>query len=610
MPPLYESDLPSMRVMRVTRVTAFRFIAFVVIFVVLVPTQAWAGLPNITFYGQGSGHGIGLSQYGAKGMALGGASYQEILHRYYTDSSLQDLSTVTSGSFLTDETQPVWIGLLQGQSQISFQLETGSANLCFDQTGNCAAVAVSGETWSFGSPDAGECAFSRRRAYDAKFEQVGPSGTCLASVQPRETNATTRVPRKARSYRSGILRFRPANGGEGLHLVFQTDLETYVAGLATVPETWPAQAMNAQVVASRSLAAWSLIQAGSEHSFDQTTRDACHCNIWDEQSDRIYRGHTGELDHPKWVDASRATVGEVIAVSSALAYAPFFHSSAGWTENHEDVFEDQGYMHLRSISDAPGVSDLVANPFRYWGHSVTTRSVATLFEFSWVNDIQVIDRNPSGSVRLVAISGIRSGRPTVDEISGVKLRTALGLPSTVYEVVVNTRFSDVAAGHPFGGEVNGLLELGITRGCTLTTFCPEASVTRGEMAAFLVRTLNLEPLDDPTDSFTDDDGSVFQADIEILRGHGITNGCSSTEFCPTATVTREEMAAFLVRAFELPPSIGDSFSDDDNSVFEAEIESLVESGLTSGCSQNWFCPSKPVTRGEMAAFLVRALALV
>ena len=74
--------------------------------------------------------------------------------------------------------------------------------------------------------------------------------------------------------------------------------------------------------------------------------------------------------------------------------------------------------------------------------------------------------------------------------------------------------------------------------------------------------------------------------------------------------TREEMAAFLVRAFEIPPSIGDSFSDDDNSVFEAEIESLVESGLTSGCSQNWFCPSKPVTRGEMAAFLVRALALV
>ena len=597
-----------MRVMRLKRSAAFRLVALLVTVVVLVPTQAWAGLPDVTFYGQGSGHGVGLSQYGAKGMALGGASYQEILHRYYTDSNVQDLSVVTSGSFLTNEAQPAWIGLLQGQSQISFQFETGSADLCFDQTGTCAAVALSGETWSFGLADAGECAFSRRRATEAQFVQVGPSGTCQASAQPRETSATTRIPRKARSYRSGTLRFRPAKDNEGLHLVFQTDLETYVAGLATVPETWPTQAMNAQVVASRSLAAWSLIEAGSEKSLNQATRDACHCNIWDAQSDRVYRGYTGELDHPKWVGASRATVGEVIAVSSVLAYTPFFHSSAGWTENDEDVFGGQGYLHLRSISDAPGISDLVANPFRYWGHSVTTRSVATLFGFSWVNDIQVVRLNPSGSVRLVAISGIRSGRPTVDEVSGVELRTALGLPSAVYEVMVDTRFTDMAPGHQFAGEVTGLRELGITQGCTPTTFCPEAPVSRGEMAAFLVRALNLEPLDDSIVPFTDDDGSVFEADIKVLRQHGITNGCSATEFCPTKTVTREEMAAFLVRAFELPISVGDSFSDDDGSVFQAEIESLAASGVTSGCFRDRFCPSRPVTRGEMAAFLVRALA--
>ncbi len=597
-----------MRMTRVTRVAAFRLVAFVVTFLVLVPTQAWAGLPDITFYGQGSGHGVGLSQYGAKGMALGGASYREILHRYYTDSSLQDLSLVAGGSFLTNEVQPAWIGLLQGQSQISFQLETGSANLCFDQTGGCVAVALSGDTWSFGSADAGECAFSRKRDSDAEFVQVGSPGTCLASVQPRETNATIRVPRKARSYRSGTLRFRTANDDEGLHLVFQTDLETYVTGLAEVPETWPVQAMNAQVVASRSLAAWSLIEAGSEQSFNQATRNACHCNIWDEQGDQVYRGHTGELDHPKWVDASRATGGEVIAVSSVLAYTPFFHSSAGWTENHADVFSDQGYLHLRSVSDAPGVSDLVANPFRYWGHSVATRSVATLFGFSWVNDVQVVGLNPSGSVRSVAISGIRSGRPVVDEVSGVKLRTDLGLLSSVYEVVVEPGFTDVAAGHLFAGEVTGLLELGITQGCAPTTFCPEAPVTRGEMAAFLVRTLDLEPVDGFVDPFYDDDGSSFEADIEILRGHGITNGCTATEFCPTETVTRGEMAAFLARAFDLPFSTGDSFSDDNDSVFQTEIEALAASGVTSGCSQGRFCPSRPVTRGEMAAFLVRALA--
>ena len=598
-----------MRVMRLTRVAAFRLVAFVVTFLVLVPTQAWAGLPDITFYGQGSGDGVGLSQYGAKGMALGGASYREILHRYYTDSSLQDLSLVAGGSFLTNEVQPAWIGLLQDQSQISFQLETGSANLCFDHTGGCVAVALPGETWSFGSADAGECAFSRKRDSDAEFVQVGSPGTCLASVRPRETNVTIRVPRKARSYRSGTLRFRTANDDEGLHLVFQTDLETYVVGLAEVPETWPVQAMNAQVVASRSLAAWSLIEAGSEQSFNQATRDTCHCNIWDEQGDQVYRGHTGELDHPKWADASRATGGEVIAVSSVLAYTPFFHSSAGWTENHADVFSDQGYLHLRSVSDAPGVSDLVVNPFRYWGHSVATRSVATLFGFSWVNDVQVVGLNPSGSVRSVAISGIRSGRPVVDEVSGVELRTALGLPSAVYEVVVEPGFTDVAPGHLFAGEVTGLLDLGITQGCTPTTFCPEAPVSRGEMAAFLVRARNLEPLDDLVAPFTDDDGSVFEADIEILFQHGVTNGCAATRFCPTESVTRGEMAAFLVRAFDIPVGIQDPFADDDGSAFEPDIAALEASGVTSGCAARLYCPDRAVTRGEMAAFLIRALAL-
>ena len=68
------------------------------------------------------------------------------------------------------------------------------------------------------------------------------------------------------------------------------------------------------------------------------------------------------------------------------------------------------------------------------------------------------------------------------------------------------------------------------------------------------------------------------------------------------------MAAFLVRAFGLPVSTGNSFSDDDGSVFQPEIESLVASGVTSGCFHDRFCPSRPVTRGEMAAFLVRALA--
>lgn len=575
----------------------------------LLPSPAEASTGSVVFYGQGSGHGVGLSQYGAKAMALGGASYREILQRYYTDSSVQNLSISAGGSFLAYEARPAWVGLLQDQTQVSFQLESGSASLCFDQSEGCVAVALPGEAWTFGVLTAGECAFFKRRISNGELTQVGPVNNCVASVQPHSGGATIRVPRKARSYRSGVLRFRPASEEGAIHLVFQTDLETYVAGLAEVPETWPVEGMAAQVVASRSLAAWVLIESGSEQDFDQATRVDCHCNVRDNRSGQVYRGYAGELDHPNWVGVSRATVGEVVSVSSKLAYAPFFHSSAGWTENHVDVFGDEGHLHLQSVSDAPGISDLVANPFRNWGHSVAMRSVATLFGFSWVNNVQVLELNPSGSVRSVDISGIRSGRPVVDEVSGVDLRTALGLPSAVYEVVVEPGFTDVAPGHLFAGEVTGLLDLGITQGCTPTTFCPEAPVSRGEMAAFLVRARNLEPLDDPVAPFIDDDRSVFEADIEVLFQHGVTNGCAAIKFCPTESVTRAEVAAFLVRAFDIPVGTQDPFTDDDESVFESDIAALEASGVTSGCAARLYCPDRVVTRGEMAAFLIRALAL-
>jgi hypothetical protein len=67
------------------------------------------------------------------------------------------------------------------------------------------------------------------------------------------------------------------------------------------------------------------------------------------------------------------------------------------------------------------------------------------------------------------------------------------------------------------------------------------------------------------------------------------------------------MAAFLVRALDLPPAVGDRFVDDEDSGFEAEIEALAAAGITAGCAPDRFCPSDPVTRGQMAAFLHRAL---
>ncbi len=171
-------------------------------------------------------------------------------------------------------------------------------------------------------------------------------------------------------------------------------------------------------------------------------------------------------------------------------------------------------------------------------------------------------------------------------------------------------------GNVHEANIEALAEAGITRGCNPPAndrYCPDGSVTRGEMAAFLTRALGLtERAPDP---FTDDDESLFEADIERIAAAGITVGCNppaNDRYCPTRPVTRGEMAAFLVRSYGYVDRATGRFIDDDGSIFEADIERLAAVGVTLGCNppaNDRYCPSKRVRRDEMASFLVRAEGL-
>ena len=103
----------------------------------------------------------------------------------------------------------------------------------------------------------------------------------------------------------------------------------------------------------------------------------------------------------------------------------------------------------------------------------------------------------------------------------------------------------------------------------------------------------------------------FQSSIQWLRKAGITSGCDLDSFCPEEPVTRGQMASFLVRARRLPPTGVDYFTDDAGDIHEAAINALRESGITLGCTATGeqFCPNDEVTRAQMASFLVRALDL-
>ncbi len=165
-------------------------------------------------------------------------------------------------------------------------------------------------------------------------------------------------------------------------------------------------------------------------------------------------------------------------------------------------------------------------------------------------------------------------------------------------------FSDIA-GSSFKDSIMWLAQAGITGGCGGGRFCPNAPVTRQQMASFLARGLQLPAAS--TDYFSDDDASPHQADINRLAASGITGGCAAGRFCPTDTVTREQMASFLARGLTLPGSATDFFDDDAASRHQLDINRLAASGVTGGCGIRRFCPASTVTRGQMAAFLHRAL---
>ena len=255
----------------------------------------------------------------------------------------------------------------------------------------------------------------------------------------------------------------------------------------------------------------------------------------------------------------------------------------------------------------------------------------------------VVGSDPDGDVLLYAFAaGNGSGLFAIGTATGV-VTVAKGLdyetaPSHTLTVsvsdgsltdtaTVTVTLTDVAEGPPpiiidpdydpfdddngsiFEDDIEWLSLSGITSGCGTRLFCPKLTVTRGQMAAFLNRALNLPA---PTqDYFTDDDTSIFEDDINRLAQSGITKGCGPTSFCPNGNVTRGQMAAFLVRAFGYTDNGGgDLFDDDDNSIFEDDIDRLATAGVTIGCNppaNTNFCPLGNVTREQMAAFLRRAL---
>jgi hypothetical protein len=188
----------------------------------------------------------------------------------------------------------------------------------------------------------------------------------------------------------------------------------------------------------------------------------------------------------------------------------------------------------------------------------------------------------------------------------------VGLDRTCASYAYHT-FLDVAFAHPAWRFVEAVENAGITGGCAAGSYCPDSPVSREQMAVFLLLAREGAGYNPPacaTAPFADVPvSSPFCKWIRELAARNVTGGCGGGNYCPTSSVTREQMAVFLLRTREggtyVPPAcVTPMFADVPcSSLFAPWINELVRRGITGGCGGGLYCPLAPNTRAQMAIFL-------
>jgi SpoIID/LytB domain protein len=613
-------------------------LSLVVSFVIPAATATAQEDSEVSFVGAGWGHGVGLSQYGAYGAARDGWSVAEITEHFYQGSTIGTMGE-EGGPSAPDN---LWVNLERDRS--SLELIARETNLAPLE----AVVVTRGEdTWELGKDHrllvtrnsaAGTCELVIEDASETTIETPG-DGVCNVDVtwdgwveKPSRKieiegcyNTDWNVnPTKQRpcQYARGDLHLRAGPGG--MDLSVEMDIDDYVFGISEMPYYWGQsgglEALKAQALAARSYARNLQIARGAPG--DNSCAAWCHVRdtTWDQRY--VGWGHVG-IGIDEWIEAVTATSGQVITHPEApwgtVVRAYYSSSSGGATETVEEVWDSFSPVPYLVTADDHWSLDPSINGNASWTATRSASSVAGAVGLDTLTGVAVVERNTSTSARTVRFSGTKDGSVVNVDQTGRWVDAKFGLKSIYFDVV----FGEVGTPPPFT-DINGSVhyddivyieDQGITQGCnppSNTHYCPTGLVTRGEMAAFLVRSLGLTD-EGGKDWFDDDDSSVFESDINKLAAAGITAGCNSagTDFCPDVRLTRGEMAAFLVRSFGFTDAgTGDWFGDDDGSRFETDIDRLKVAGVTLGCNppdNTNFCPNDSVRRDQMASFLARAL---
>jgi SpoIID/LytB domain protein len=385
-------------------------------------TPALANHGNLTVHGSGFGHGIGMSQYGARSMAVKGRSATEILQHYYSASLVEK----------TDVSGNLAVGLT-ATNAVFMRIPTFSTDVTVEVTASDSRTAKPGEEVRIAHISGTTCDVT-----------VGSTSTvrvpCDGIRIPLTTAATQTPTAFVQVVRGsglhdltlgrGIIDLRqPASRANGnLHARLLIRMQPYLYGLAEMPSSWPSAALEAQAIAGRSYA--------QRLRLDRGVRDSCSCHVATTTADQYYTGWAKEsqASGDRWrsaVDATGTPAGSsdyVVTHNGRIITAWYASSSAGHTEAAGDIWGAE-VPWAQGVEDPFSVDADASNPNASWTRSPSYDALSARFGLEAIQSLQIVERNRSGSARTVEATGFAGCERTTRTVNTQTFRTWLGLPS-------------------------------------------------------------------------------------------------------------------------------------------------------------------------------------
>jgi len=427
------------------------FAALIVLTLLALPVAgaraAGSAVPSaFRFDGSGFGHGIGMSQYGAYGMALGGYSSSSIIARYYRGASAgtTSLPETISVGMLQAGLDPLTGGRLDQVLVRGMELPG---------TGGSGTVVVSGygpdgrpwrrylpggTTWSVRPEVAGMSVFGPNGRVFGPTTLEAAGGLTLRYGVGRGVRvpALLQLPQTGRTLRWGRLEVRAVRDDHGVlrpRATLVIGVNAYLRGLAEMPSLWPAAALRAQAIAARSYAVAMAATRGQHR--DQAIWTGCDCAVYADPRDQYYRGWAkeGGLGGARWVAAVDGTGSLVVRYGGAVVPA-FYSSSSGGMTQSSAVWGGAALPYLPVQPDPWDCAGAgCRNPNWRWRERRAAAAVSASLAplgVGTVTGIQVTWRDSSGRVRGARVSGTRG----VATVSGGTLLRLLRLKSTRFTV--------------------------------------------------------------------------------------------------------------------------------------------------------------------------------